>query len=313
MTIGIISHPECLLHEMGPFHPECPERIQVIDHALRQADFSQDLRFYEALLASKEQVSLAHDKAYIDRIFKYAPKQGRLDLDPDTSMNPHTLQAALYAAGSVIQAVDLVMKQQVNQCFCNVRPPGHHAEHNKAMGFCFFNNIAIGARYAMQTYHLNKIAIIDFDVHHGNGTEDIFKDEPKVLFCSSFQFPYYPFNTVVQNNPHILHIPLNAGSEPEAFQKMVKSHFLPVLHAFDPEFIFISAGFDAHREDPLANLNFTENDYYWISKEIFSIANLCCDGKIVSALEGGYNLDVLGNSVVAHLRAFTFPEDTRES
>jgi len=304
MTIGIISHPECLLHEMGPFHPESPERIQIIDTALRNSEFVQDLRFYKALAATRDQLIAVHDPAYVARIFQYAPNSGRLDLDPDTSMNPHTLQAALFAAGSVIQGVDLVMKQEVNQIFCNVRPPGHHAEHNKAMGFCFFNNIAVGVAHALNNYKLNKVAIVDFDVHHGNGTEDIFRENEKVLFCSSFQYPFYPFNEVIQNNPHILHIPINPGRDNEYFKNMVSSHWLPTLHQFQPEMIFISAGFDAHKQDPLANLNFTEEDYYWISKEIFNIATLHCEGKIISALEGGYNLNVLGSSVVAHLSAF---------
>ena len=304
MTIAIISHPDCVLHQMDDHHPESPERVRSIDKALRTAEFSDKLKFYEAKAVTKAELERVHTPDYIEYIFNNAPEEGFFHLDPDTLMNPKTLSAAIHASGAAVMAVDLVMKKEVNQVFCNVRPPGHHAERDRAMGFCFFNNVAVGVQYALDHYHLKKIAIIDFDVHHGNGTEDIFRNEARVLLCSSFQYPLYPNSQIVRDNPHILHLPLAYGSTGLEFREGIQNTWLTKLKTFSPDLIFFSAGFDAHRADPLAGLNLTEEDYFWVSREIFHIAKKSAEGRIVSCLEGGYAIPAVCSSVLAHLRAF---------
>lgn len=302
MSVALISHPDCFLHEMGEGHPEQPARIQaIVDELMRQGLYAK-LEHYLAPLATREQIELAHEHDYVDTIFQHAPKHRRVLLDADTSMNPFTLQAALRAAGAVVQAVDLVMKNEVNAAFCNVRPPGHHAEHNKAMGFCFFNNIAIGALYALAHYQLKRVAIVDFDVHHGNGTEDIVRNDERILLCSSFQHPFYPFVGAATKSQHILNLPLAAGTDGASYRKKVSEYWFPALRAFKPEIIFISAGFDAHAEDPLAAMLLTAEDYGWLTDEIKQIADEVCQGRIVSVLEGGYSLSALGESVARHVR-----------
>jgi len=303
MTIFIISHPDCALHEMGTHHPEKPARLSTIQDQLLSSGLEFALEYHDAPLVNREQLCRAHDPDYVEFIFQKAPKEGQIWLDPDTSMNQHTLAAALRAAGAVVLGVDLVMSGKSNSAFCNVRPPGHHAEHNKAMGFCIFNNIAVGTCHAIQRYHLEKVAIIDFDVHHGNGTEDIFREMPGVLLCSTFQHPYYPGSGANVVSDHIVNVPLPAGSDGKAFRKAVKSKWLPKLEEFRPELILISAGFDAHIEDHLAALCLVEQDFAWVTHEIKKIADKYAKGRIVSTLEGGYALSVLGSSVSAHLGA----------
>jgi acetoin utilization deacetylase AcuC-like enzyme len=303
MVIGVISHPDCLLHEMGPLHPEQPDRLRVIQKEIKKSGLGAETKEYLAVPALKEDLLRVHTAEYVERIFAAAPKHGLVALDPDTWMNPHTLNAALLAAGSVKQAVDLVMSGEVGAVFCNIRPPGHHAESNQAMGFCFFNNIAVGVAYALEHYHLKRIAIVDFDVHHGNGTENIFRKEARVLFCSSFQHPFYPYSGAATANPHIINIPLAAGCSGKEFREEVTRHWLPALKDFQPEMIFFSAGFDAHAKEDLANLSLHEEDYAWITREVKQIADTFCRGRIVSVLEGGYALNVLGKCVVAHLMA----------
>ena len=273
MTISIISHPDCALHEMGAHHPECPARLIAIQ---------------DQFLAS---------------VFSKSPEQGQAWLDQDTSMNPYTLSAALRAAGAATLAVDLVMSGKSNSVFCNVRPPGHHAERDKAMGFCIFNNIAVAAAHALQTHQLTRIAIVDFDVHHGNGTEDIFKDVTQVLFCSSFQHPFYPHTGSEKSSEHIINVPLPAGTDSQTFRDAITKHWLPALEQFKPELVLISAGFDAHIEDDMANMNLNEQDYAWVTREIKTIADKYAKGRIVSTLEGGYALSALGRSVAAHIDA----------
>lgn len=302
MSIALISHSDCLLHEMGDSHPECPARLSTIKDALIRQNLDPLLQHYDAPLATREQILRAHDQTYVDTIFQIAPETGFIALDPDTSMNPHTLTAALRAAGAAIYAVDLVMANTVTSAFCNVRPPGHHAEHAKAMGFCFFNNLAIGVTHALTQYQLQRVAIVDFDVHHGNGTEDIFKDDNRVLFCSSFEHPFYPFTGAETVSDHILNIPLPAGTESNEFRSQVEKHWFAAIKDFKPELIFFSAGFDAHREDFLADLMLTEEDYFWLTKKINQIAQSCCHGRMISLLEGGYNLEALGRSAVAHIK-----------
>jgi acetoin utilization deacetylase AcuC-like enzyme len=218
-------------------------------------------------------------------------------------MNPHSLSAALHAAGAVVLGVDLVMSGQSTAVFCNVRPPGHHAEHDRAMGFCIFNNVAVGAAHACQVHQLERVAIVDFDVHHGNGTEDIFRDQPNVMFCSTFQHPFYPNTGTEIDSDHIVNVPLSAGADGDSFRVAVESHWLPKLEAFQPELILISAGFDAHIEDDIAGLCLVEKDFAWVTAEIKKVADKYANGRIVSTLEGGYALSALGRSVAAHISA----------
>lgn len=304
MTIAFISHPDCLLHTMGPGHPECPQRLTAIAERLVESGGDAHLCHYEAPLVSKDELYRTHDQAYVDEIFQSAPTgDGLAYLDPDTAMNAHTLNAALRAAGAVVYAVDLVMEGRHSAAFCNVRPPGHHAEHNLAMGFCFFNNVAVGVRHALDRWKLQRVAIVDFDVHHGNGTEDIFRDEPRVLLGSTFQYPFYPYRGADTVSDRIINMPLPAGAGGKAFRSVVEARLLPALDAFRPQLIFFSAGFDAHRDDPLAGLNLVESDYAWITEKVKAVADKYAQGRMVSTLEGGYDLDALGRSVEAHIRA----------
>lgn len=303
MTLAIISHPDCLLHQMGEGHPEQPRRVEVIQNALKQYSFDAPVQFYEAPLATRDQLIKTHDEEYVDWIFSIAPKEGLIAIDADTLMNPHTLQAALRAAGSVPFAIDLVMKGDAQAAFCNVRPPGHHAEYHRAMGFCFFNNVAIGVKHALEKYGMERIAIVDFDVHHGNGTQDIFQNDTRVLYCSSFEHPFYPGYQPAKDNEHILSVPLQAGTDGKLFRKKVEQAWFDHLNAFKPQLIFFSAGFDAHASDPLADLNLTESDYVWLTKQVADIAKKHCEGKLISALEGGYNLEALAQCAPAHVNA----------
>ena len=303
MTISIITHPDCSLHEMGAHHPESPARLGAIHDQLLSSGLDLILQHHDAPLASREQLCRAHDAEYVEYIFQKAPKEGRAWLDPDTSMNPHSLSAALRAAGAVVLGVDLVMKGQSSAVFCNVRPPGHHAEHNKAMGFCIFNNIAVGAAHALQVHKLKRVAIVDFDVHHGNGTEDIFRETPEVLYCSTFQHPFYPDTGTDDAPEHIVNVPLPAGTDSQAFRAAVESYWLPKLESFQPELILISAGFDAHIEDDMANLHLGDQDFAWVTRAIKIIADKYAKGRIVSTLEGGYALSALGRSVAAHINS----------
>ena len=303
MTIAYITHPACSLHQMGETHPESPARLSVIEDRLIETGFEFALRRYESPAATREQLARVHAPSYVERIFALAPARDLVWIDPDTAMNPHSLDAALHAAGAVVQAVDLVMGDEVSSVFCGVRPPGHHAERAGGMGFCIFNNVAVGVAHALESHGVQRIAIVDFDVHHGNGTEDMFRDEPRVLFCSSFQHPFYPFSDAAATSEHVVKTPLPAGAGSRSFRLAVGEAWLSALEAFRPELIFISAGFDAHWQDELAGLNLTEHDYAWITREIKSIADTHAQGRIISVLEGGYALQALARSVLAHLSA----------
>lgn len=303
MTIAIISHTDCELHEAGDQHPERPQRVKVINAAINHFPFKSPLTFYQAPLATHDQLITVHDKNYVDWIISISPKHEMIGIDADTWMNPNTLQAALRAAGSLPFAVDLIMQKQAQVAFCNIRPPGHHAEREKAMGFCFFNNIAIGVMHAFSTYQLERIAIIDFDVHRGNGTQDIFQRDKRVLYCSSFQHPLYPGYEEEMDNAHILSVPLAAGTTSDEFREKIAQAWFDKIATFKPQLIFFSAGFDAHVNDPLADLKLTEADYVWLTTQIAKIAKVHCDGRMISALEGGYNLDVLAQCVPAHINA----------
>ncbi|MGD8639955.1 MAG: histone deacetylase family protein [Gammaproteobacteria bacterium] len=306
MTTAIISHPDCALHDMGQGHPESPLRLSAIQDQLIASGIDQLLSHYEAPLAEREQLQRVHDTVYIDSIFNGAPQPGHMTwIDPDTAMNEYTLNAALRAAGAPVLAVDLLLSGKVENAFCNVRPPGHHAERKRAMGFCFFNNVAVGAAYALDQHKLERVAIVDFDVHHGNGTEDIFQDNSQVLFCSTFQHPFYPYTGAETDAKNIVNVPLSTGAQDADFQTAVTEHWLPKLHEFKPQLVFVSAGFDAHVRDELAGLALTEESYRWVTNEIATIADQFADGHIISCLEGGYDLPALGRSAVEHIRVLT--------
>ncbi|MDD5329307.1 MAG: histone deacetylase family protein [Sulfuricella sp.] len=305
MHTAYINHPDCLKHDMGPLHPECPARLQAIDDQLIAAGLLPFLQHYDAPLATFEQLARVHAPQYIESVRAASPAEGLAYLDPDTAMNPHTLNAALRAAGAVVLATDLVMARKVENAFCAIRPPGHHAESARAMGFCIFNNVAVGVAHAIEQYGLRRVAIADFDVHHGNGTEEIFHDDPRVMLCSTFQHPFYPHCCADTGNDHIVNVPLPAGTDGEAFRKAVSENWLPALERFRPEMVFVSAGFDAHWEDDMAMFKLKEADYAWVTQQIKEVAERHAQGRIVSALEGGYELHALGRSVAAHIKVLS--------
>jgi acetoin utilization deacetylase AcuC-like enzyme len=260
------------------------------------------LQPFDAPLATFEQLARVHTPEHIHAIFAASPQEGTIAIDDDTVMMPFTLTAALRAAGSAVLATELVMEQKVANAFCAIRPPGHHAESGRAMGFSLFNNIAVGVAHAMQHYGLSRVAIADFDVHHGNGTEEIFRNDPRVMLCSTFQHPFYPYHGADSGNEHMINVPLAAGTDGEGFRNAVTQHWLPALERFQPEMLFISAGFDAHREEYMAQLKLVEADYAWVTQQIKDVAEKHAHGRIVSMLEGGYELHALGRSVAAHVK-----------
>ncbi|MDD2915115.1 MAG: histone deacetylase family protein [Gallionella sp.] len=305
MQTAYISHPLCLKHDMGTHHPECPARIHAIEDRLIASGLLDYLQRHDAPEATREQLLRVHEAGYIDSIQSAVPQHGIVQIDGDTAMNPFSYQAALRAAGAVVEGVDLVMAGKVENAFCNIRPPGHHAERARAMGFCLFNNVAVGAAHALAQHGLRRVAIADFDVHHGNGTENIFYAEPRVMLCSTFQHPFYPYCGAESGNDHIINVPLAAGSGGEAFRVAVTQQWLPALERFQPEFLLISAGFDAHRDDDMAMLGLVEADYAWVTEELKRVAAKYAHGRIVSVLEGGYELPALGRSVFAHLKVLS--------
>ena len=287
---------------MGAGHPERPERLGAIQDQLIAAGLFEHLKRFEAPLASPAQLLRVHTAAYLAQIRRAAPSQGLTYLDPDTAMNPGTLEAALRAAGSVVLGTDLVMAREVENAFCSVRPPGHHATRSRAMGFCIFNNVAVGAAHAIHAHGLQRVAIADFDVHHGNGTEDIFRDEARVMLLSTFQHPFYPYSGAQTGNEHLIPVPLPAGTAGTEFREAVADRWLPALEAFRPEMLFICAGFDGHREDDMASFGLVEADYAWVTERLKDIALRHAQGRIVSSLEGGYALGALGRSAAAHIK-----------
>ena len=303
MTTAFITHPDCLKHEMGAHHPECPARLQAVYDAFNQSGLMSRLTEVEAPCATIGQLKAAHAPDYVDAIFAAAPTHDYAYLDPDTAMNRNSLGAAQRAAGAVVKAIDMIMAGEIDNAFCAVRPCGHHATHDRAMGFCIFNNVAVGAMHALHAHQLARVAILDFDVHHGNGTEDIFHEDERVMLCSSFQHPYYPGTGADSGNTHIIPTPLAARTDGAKFRAAIESTWFPALERFQPELIIISAGFDAHADDPLGYLELHEDDYVWITGRIRNIADKYAEGRIVSALEGGYNLAALGRSAVAHVEA----------
>jgi acetoin utilization deacetylase AcuC-like enzyme len=305
MPTALVHHRDCALHDMGSHHPECPARITAIEDHLLATGILEHLVDVDAPPATREQLLRVHDPDYVDAIEASVPQRGLVHLDPDTAMSPHSHHAALRAAGAVIMATDMVMSGAVENAFCNVRPPGHHAERARAMGFCFFNNVAVGAAQALEKHGLERVAVVDFDVHHGNGTEDIFRDDPRVMMVSTFQHPFYPYSGVEGRSERMVNIPLAAYSGGRQFREAVEKHWLPALGRFKPEMIFISAGFDAHRDDDMASLSLVESDYAWVTGRIKEIAEQHGKGRIVSTLEGGYELTALARSVAEHIRVLS--------
>jgi len=297
------SHADCTGHEMGEGHPECPERLSAIDDQMMASGMSMLLHHGDVPLADDAVLLRAHSAAHLESLTRRAPERGYAQVDPDTLMNPATLRAARRAAGAAMAATDAVLTGVARNAFCCVRPPGHHAGRDFAMGFCFFNNIAVAAQHARVAHGLERVAVIDFDVHHGNGTEDIFRDDPAVLMVSIFQHPFYPYSGTEAHGPNMVNVPLERGADGKQLREAVELVWLPALEDFGPEMLFISAGFDAHREDDLGQLRFTENDYAWVTQQLVDFAERRCAGRIVSCLEGGYNLSALGRSVVAHVKA----------
>ncbi len=302
MTTAFIAHPDCLKHDMGAHHPECPDRLSAIEDQLIASGVAQYLARYEAPLASDEQLARVHPIEYVRAIREVAPAHGTVHLDPDTAMNPYSLAAALRAAGAAVLATDLVISGEAENAFCAVRPPGHHACRARPMGFCIFNNVAVAARHAVRMHGLERVAIVDFDVHHGNGTEDIFAHDENVLMASTFQHPFYPYSGTEDPAPNMVNVPLAAGAGSKEFREAVSEAWIPALDAFQPQLVIFSAGFDAHAEDDMAMLRLADADYGWATAQVKAVAERSAGGRIVSVLEGGYALSALGRSVVQHLR-----------
>lgn len=308
---GFFSHPECHQHDMGAGHPECPQRLDAIEDRLLATGVLDGLSRIEAPLAPLSDLELAHGRMHVasirgltDALRDDAQAGGptHTQLDPDTSINVHSWNAALRAAGAALSATDAVMAGDLTNAFCAVRPPGHHACRDRAMGFCIFNNVAIAARHALEHHGLRRVAIVDFDVHHGNGTEDIVAGDQRILMLSFFQHPFYPYGGVQSKASNLVNMPVPAYTKGEAVRQLITQHWLPRLEAYQPEMIFISAGFDAHRDDDLGQMGLIEADYTWITRALKDVAVRLCQGRIVSCLEGGYNLDALARSVEAHVR-----------
>ncbi len=301
MTTAFISHPDTLLHIMDGSHPESPARITAIKNELIQNGIYSKLAIYEAPLATDVQLQRVHSAAYIQKIRDLSPKAGLVRLDADTAMGPMSLSAALHASGAAILATDLVMQNTVHNAFCCVRPPGHHAGRANSAGFCIFNHVAVGVAHAMGKYAIKRAAIIDFDVHHGDGTENIFRDNPRVMLCSTFQHPFYPHRGFDTRSATMINVPLAAKSGRDELQQAFEQEFLPALNQFKPEIIYVSAGFDAHADDPLADLNLTNADYIWMTEFIKKVAKQHAQGRIVSLLEGGYHLKALSAAASCHI------------
>ena len=308
---GYFTHPDCRLHEMGAGHPECPERLDAIDEHLQATGLRDSLDRREADPAPLADIELAHGRMHVaalrglsDVLREEIDAGGptHTQVDPDTSMNVHTWAAALRAAGAALAATDAVMAGELDNAFCAVRPPGHHACRDTAMGFCFFNNVAIAAKYALERHGLQRVAIVDFDVHHGNGTEDIVAGDERILMASFYQHPFYPVGGARSNAPNLVNVPVPARTRGMDVREIVEMMWIPRLEAHRPELIFISAGFDAHRSDDLGQMGLVEQDFVWITSRIMDVARQHANGRIVSCLEGGYNLSALARSVEAHIR-----------
>ncbi|EHR71620.1 deacetylase, histone deacetylase/acetoin utilization protein [Burkholderiales bacterium JOSHI_001] len=306
MSTAFYSHPECRMHDMGAGHPECPQRLDAIADHLLATGLDMALAHRDPPQATLEQIERAHTAGYVMQLREFM-EQVQLTgearaLDPDTVVCPGTWRAALRAAGAAVAATEAVWRREVENAFCAVRPPGHHATRDETMGFCFFNNVAIGARHALDVLGAKRVAIIDFDVHHGNGTEDIIAGDDRILMASFFQHPLYPGNGAVPKGTNMVNVPIPPYTKGGEIREIIDAMWMPRLEEFKPEMIFISAGFDAHREDDLGQLGLVEADYDWITRRLKALAMRHSQGRIVSCLEGGYNLSALARSVATHLR-----------
>ena len=305
MSTLLISHQACLNHLTPAGHPERPDRLRAIEAALENKKF-QDLVRVEAPMAQLETVALAHPLDFVEQVRDASPREGLVRIDADTSMSPGSFEAALRCVGGATLAVDDVIAKKADNAFVATRPPGHHAETARPMGFCLFNHAAVAARYAQKKHGLDRVAIVDFDVHHGNGSQDIFWDDNSVMYCSTHEMPLYPgTGSTSERGEHnnIVNAPLRAGDGGKEFRHAMETVILPRLNGFKPELLIISAGFDAHTRDPLASLNFVEDDYTWITRTLMDVADVSAEGRIVSVLEGGYDLEGLSRSVAAHVTA----------
>jgi acetoin utilization deacetylase AcuC-like enzyme len=305
MSTLLITHPACLDHLTPAGHPERPDRLRAIMRAFEQERF-QDLARVEAPAASLESIARCHPMEFVTAVRDATPQQGLVRIDADTSMSPGSFEAALRAAGGAVHAVDEVIGKKAANAFVAVRPPGHHAETERAMGFCLFNNVAIGARHAQKRHGAERVAIVDFDVHHGNGSQEIFWSDPTVMYCSTHEMPLYPGTGAVgERGEHnnIVNAPLRAGDGGERFREAVETAILPRLRDFSPDLVMVSAGFDAHMRDPLANLRLLEADFRWVTQKLMEVADHSAEGRLVSLLEGGYDLEGLANSAAAHVTA----------
>ena len=309
---GYFTHRDCWKHEMGPGHPECPERLDAIEDRLLVSGVFDALERYDAPQAATADLELAHDRMHVAMMRGYSELLAEevqaggpqfSQIDPDTSINVHTWNAALRSAGAGMAATDAVMAGEIENAFCAVRPPGHHATRNKAQGFCFFNNVSVAAKYALERYHLQRVAVVDFDVHHGDGTENILAGDMRALMVGIFQHPFYPFCGDQNPAANMLNVPIPAYTRGMDIREIIEMSWIPRLEEFQPEMIFISAGFDAHREDDMGQLGLTEQDFAWITQRIKDIAKRYSKGRIVSLLEGGYNLSGLASAATAHVQA----------
>ena len=301
MTTGYFYHDDCTLHEMGPWHPESPQRLEAIDRHLRDTGLHDELTLITPSLAPRAALERVHPLNFLTMLDQVSPVEGKADLDGDTSLNPHSLRAAGLAAGAIVEATRKVLTGELDNAFCAVRPPGHHAERAIAMGFCIFNNVAVGVAEALDTTGIERVAVLDFDVHHGNGTVDIFQDDERVLVCSSFQHPFYPMRHFDLERPNIVNTPVPADTGSDEFRRRIEQDWLARVQSHRPQMIFVSAGFDAHQEDPLGGLQLQDEDYRWITTLIVDLARTSAEGRIVATLEGGYDLDALARSVAEHI------------
>jgi len=306
MATAYYSHPDCRRHDMGRGHPECPQRLDAIHDHLLATGLDVALEFRDAPAVDLREVEHAHSSGYVAElkdVLEQVQKSGEpRALDPDTLACPDTWRAVLRAAGAAVAATDAVLDGEVDNAFCAVRPPGHHATRNEAMGFCFFNNVAIAARHALDVRGLKRVAIVDFDVHHGNGTEDIIANDERVLMVSFFQHPLYPYSGAVPKGTNMINVPVPPYTRGDEVRDMIEAMWMERLEEFRPQMIFVSAGFDAHRDDELGQLRLVESDYEWITRRIKGVADRHAQGRIVSCLEGGYALGALARSVAIHLR-----------
>ncbi len=302
MATAFVTHHSLSAHEVPREHPECPQRLAAIVDQLHTEGIHDLLLHREGRKATGTQVRRVHTSRLVDELRDLAPSAGYVPVDSDTYMGVHTLEAAWNAAGAAVHATELVLSGGVENAFCALRPPGHHAERDRAMGFCFFNNVAVAAAHALDDCGLDRVAVLDFDVHHGNGTEDIFAEDDRVLFCSTFQDPLFPFTGTGTSSEHVVNVAMPAGTGSRQFRAAVTEHWLPALDSFAPQMIFVSAGFDGHVEDPLAGFMLRDQDYHWVTDFIVRAAERHAAGRIVSCLEGGYALDAVGRSACAHIR-----------